>query len=107
MKHAIPSVDRLFVQFGGFLRTARKRRRYTIATVAERTSLSVQTISRLEKGDTGVSVGAFLSVIWLYGLDKQLAQVLHPDSDAQGKALDHFHLPQRVRAAKAKDEYDF
>ena len=37
-----------------------------------------------------------MSVIWLFGLDKQFAESIHPDRDETGKSLEYARLPTRV-----------
>lgn len=56
----IPSVNarRALKALGVNLKTARLKRRISVKGFAERVGVSESTISRLEKGDDGVSIGA-------------------------------------------------
>jgi transcriptional regulator with XRE-family HTH domain len=92
---------------GEYIRIARKRRKQTMKEVAERTRLGYQTIVRIEQGDPGVSISAYLGVLWLFGLDKEFVNSLHPERDKSGLALEIMGLPKRVAKAKKEDDYDF
>jgi len=72
-----------------------------MAEVAERLNLGYQTIFRIEKGDPGVSMTSYLSVVWLFDLDRQFVAAIHPDRDEAGKALEYSRLPERVRSKRA------
>jgi len=55
-----------------------------------------------------VAISAYVSVLWVLGLDRTLDAVADPDEDAHGKALEASRRPNRVRKRQApKDEYDF
>lgn len=104
----IPDVVLQLQHLGGFIRVARKRRRLSMAETGERLNLSYQTIVRIEKGDPGVSVAAYLSVLWLFGLDGAVLGAVHPDHDEAGKALEYSRLPQRVGSRRTTGvEHDF
>lgn len=108
MGRTLPEVTRSLQHLGEYIRVARKRRRMTMAEVGERLSLGYQTIVRLEKGDPGVSVAAYMSVLWLFGVDRQLAESIHPDRDETGKALEYARLPVRVgskRVTRAENDF--
>ena len=110
-----PSQDKTFPEValrlkhvGEYIRIARKRRRMTMAEVAERLNLGYQTIVRIEKGDPGVSMTSYLSVVWLFDLDRQFVAAIHPDRDEAGKALEYSRLPERVGTKRAvEDAHDF
>ncbi len=51
--------------FGERVRTARVRRRWSQANLAERMNVERRTVSRLEKGDPGVTTGVFLRALWV------------------------------------------
>ncbi len=83
--------------FGDRLRTFRKLNRLTIEQVAERAGLSRGTVSRLEAGDLGVSLGSLLSVCRALGLVDMLLDGVDPHKTAIGRAQFDRALPQRVR----------
>jgi DNA-binding XRE family transcriptional regulator len=93
---------------GEYIKIARKRRKMTIAEVGKRLNLGYQTISRLEKGNPNVSVSAYMGVLWLFRLDGQFAESMHPDRDETGKALELSRLPKRIKTKGGQAfEHDF
>ena len=90
------------------VRLARTRRGMSIAEVAAKASIDRNTLNALELGKPGVSIGAYVTVLWALGLDRTLDGVAHPDSDTHGKTLEASRRPMRVRKSqKSKNEYDF
>ena len=84
-------------KLGRDMKDARLRRRISVAVMAARASISRTTLNKIEKGDLGVSVGAYVTVLWILGMFdrvKDLADVRH---DALGLELDEERLPQRIR----------
>ena len=104
----LPSVTLHATHFGQYIRIARKRRKLSMADVADRLGISYQTIVRIEKGDPSVSMGAYLSVLWLFNFVQAAVNAAHPDHDETGKALELSRLPIRVRAKRvSSQEHDF
>jgi transcriptional regulator with XRE-family HTH domain len=79
------------------LRDARRRRRIPVALLAQRASISRTTLNKIEKGDPGVALGHYATVLFSLGMIDRLAEVADPRYDAVGYALDEERLPQRVR----------
>lgn len=101
--YALPiPVQRTLRKFGQDLRNARKRRRLTMSLVAERASISRSTLSKVENGNSGVSLGIYASVLFALGLLKHLEELADADKDVQGRLLEEEHLPQRVRRSSSK-----
>ena len=95
-------------QLGQRVRLARVRRSWTIVELAAKAGINRNTLSALELGKSGVAIGAYVTVLWVLGLEKTLDGVAHPDVDTHGKALEASRRPTRVRKTqKSKDEYDF
>ena len=95
-------------EIGYRLRLARTRRGMPIAEVAAKAGINRNTVNALELGKPGVAIGAYITVLWVLGLDKTLDGVAHPDSDTHGKTLEASRRPARVRKSqKSKNEYDF
>ncbi|MFZ2101368.1 MAG: helix-turn-helix domain-containing protein [Oricola sp.] len=63
-----PSTKRELRMLGARLREARLRRELTQQLIAERASISTFTLGRIEKGDPGVSIGAYAMVLQALGL---------------------------------------
>jgi hypothetical protein len=55
------------------------------------------TLHKLEKGDPGVSAGAYATVLFALGMADRLADLADPRHDAIGLALEEERLPQRIR----------
>lgn len=96
-------------ELGYRLRLARTRRGMSIAEVAAKAGINRNTLNALELGKPGVALGAYITVLWVLGLDKTLDAVAHPDADIHGKTLEASRRPARVRKRrqKSKNEYAF
>jgi len=93
---------------GHRVRLARTRRGMSIAEAAAKAGINRNTLNALELGKPGVSIGAYVTVLWALGLDRTLDGVAHPDTDTHGKTLEASRRPARVRKSqKSKNEYDF
>jgi len=100
---ALPlTVQRAIRKLGADISAARRRRGLTIAMVAERAFVGRNTITRVERGDPGVSLGIYATVLFVLGLADRLETLADPATDAIGLSLDLERLPRRVRSARAK-----
>ena len=97
--------DRLRV-YGGRIRMARMRRRWSQTELAERMGVERRTVSRLEQGNAGVGLGAFLGALWILGLWDTAQAVADPAADPVGVFMEQQRAPARVRRSKDK-ELDF
>jgi transcriptional regulator with XRE-family HTH domain len=106
---ALPAaVDEGIKALGNRIRLARQRRGWTLAEVAEKAGITLNTLSVLERGKPGVALGTYVAVLWVLGLDRTLQAVAAVDEDSHGKTLESSRRPQRVRKrAPGKNEYDF
>lgn len=96
------AVNRTLRELGQNLKTARLRRRLQAATVAERAFISRQTLTKVEKGDPGVAMGIYASVMLALGSLDQLKDVAAPALDAVGLQLEEQQLPKRVRYKRTR-----
>jgi transcriptional regulator with XRE-family HTH domain len=71
-----------------------------MALVAERAFVSRSTLARVERGDPGVSMGVYASVLFVLGLADRVGDLADPRTDAVGLALEDEQLPQRVRLSR-------
>ena len=90
-------VRRALAKLGADIRNARRRRRITVALLAERASVSRATLANIEKGDAGTSIGNYARVLFSLGLNDRLAELVDSRHDDAGLTLDSEQLPQRVR----------
>jgi len=75
---------------------ARKRRRISTATMAERARISRPTLARLERGDANVSLGIFATILFILGMNERLADLADATHDRIGLDLQAESLPQRI-----------
>ena len=87
-------------KLGHDLRDARRRRRIPVAIAAQRASISRTTLVKIEKGDPGVALGIYATVLFVMGMVERLADLADPKHDAVGLQLEEEHLPQRIRGAR-------
>lgn len=90
-------VRRALRKLGADLRDARRRRRIPTAIMAERAFISRMTLNRVEKGDPGVSLGIYATVLFVLGMTDRLAELADPTHDPVGVGLEAERLPQRIR----------
>ena len=102
-----PQVLARIAQLGDRGRVARIRRGWSSADLALKAGINRNTLSALEKGAPGTSIGVYVAVVWALGLDKTLDGVADPDADIHGKSLEASRRPRRVGRAAASDDYDF
>lgn len=90
-------VKRSLKRLGQDLRDARRRRRIPMRLAAERASISRATLSKIEKGDEGVSIGAYARILFILGMIQQFDDLASPKFDELGLNLEAEHLPKRIR----------
>jgi hypothetical protein len=64
---------------------------------AARASISRATLSKIEKGDEGVSLGAYARILFVLGMIQRLAELADPKFDELGLGLEAENLPKRIR----------
>lgn len=94
----LPRVSRLLRGYGGNLKLARLRRRYSAETVAKRADISRKTLSRVEKGDSSVALGIYARVMQVLRLEEDLAKLAV--DDPLGRKLQDTGLSPKLRAPK-------
>ena len=64
-----PQEQRLLCEFAERLKLARKRRRLSSAVVAQRAGISRTSLHKVETGDPGATLGTYLRVLAVLGLE--------------------------------------
>lgn len=92
-------------ELGQRVRIARVRRRLSTEDLAQACGMGRRTLYRIENGDPGIALGAFLNVLWKLALLDSLRGVANPDTDDHGKILEAASRPQRVRAPASDNDF--
>ncbi len=95
-------VKRALRKLGHDVRDARRRRRIPMAILAARASISRMTLNKIEKGDAGVHIGNYASVLFALGLSERLADLADVTHDAVGRELEEEQLPERIRLPRSQ-----
>lgn len=96
-----PSVTRAIAQLGADVSRARRRRRLSRASLAERSGVSEATLKRLEKGDGSVALENFARALNVLGELDRLEKLLDSATDELGLVLMDEQLPKRVRQRRS------
>lgn len=94
----LPKLQRTLEEVGEQIKLARLRRDLSAEQVAERAGIGRSTLVKLEKGDPGVAIGSLLKVLFVLGLDSDLAKVA--GDDLLGRRLQDLQLTTKERASK-------
>lgn len=89
-------VEQALQRLGENLRTARVRRKITIARAAERIGTGARAIMDAEKGKPSTGIVVYAALLWLYDLLQPLDDLADPATDREGLSLEK----TRVRARK-------
>lgn len=95
----LPAV-RALRKLGQDVRDARRRRRIPVAIASERASISRMTLLKIEKGEPGVAMGSYATILFVLGLTDRLADLADAKNDPVGLQLEEEHLPQRIRRSR-------
>lgn len=90
-------VRRVLRALGEDIRAARLRRRIPTKLMAERASISRMTLHKAERGDPGVSMGNYATILFVLGLHDGLGELADIKNDPVGQGLEEENLPQRIR----------
>ncbi len=91
---------RALKKLGSDIKDARKRRRITLQIMAERAGITRPTLVKVENGDPATSIGIYAKVIFILGLDKNLADLIDIRNDPVGIMIESEELPKKVRPKK-------
>lgn len=90
-------VMRALHKLGHDIKDARRRRRIPTELTAQRASIARSTLVKVEKGDPGVAIGSYATVLFVLGMTERLAELAEAKHDAVGLQLEEEHLPKRIR----------
>lgn len=94
----MPALRRLLHQLGDNIRAARLRRKLSAQLVAERAGMTRTTLRAVERGEAGVTIGAYANVLHSLGLEKDLSLIAR--DDVLGRKLQDAGLPTRARTPR-------
>ena len=96
----LPTSDKLLKNFGENLHLARKRRKITGEQMAARAGIARSTLWLIEKGDPGVAFGNYVQVLFVLGLENDLAKLA--TDDTLGRKLQDAKLIPSSRSSDKK-----
>lgn len=91
-------VERAVRKLGSDISLARRRRRISQASLAERMGASLSTVRRMEKGDARIPIHFFARALYVFGEIQALEHMLDTSNDEIGLSLMDERLPKRVRS---------
>src|SRR5260370_38356618 len=90
-------VKRALAKLGDDIRSARLRRRIPTTIMAARAFITRATLLKVERGDPGVSMGIYATVLFVLGLTSRLVDLADARSDDVRLQLEEGRLPKRIR----------
>jgi len=90
-------VKRALAKLGADIRSARLRRRISTTIMAGRAFITRTTLLKVERGDPGVSLGIYATVLFVLGLTPRVADLADARADETGHQLEEERLPKRIR----------
>ncbi|MFN8353709.1 MAG: helix-turn-helix transcriptional regulator [Spirosomataceae bacterium] len=105
MQHGIlllPTAQKIITQLGEDIKLARLRRKLSAEQVAERANISRSTLWQIEKGTPSVAMGAYLQVLFVLGLEKNMLNLA--SDDILGRKLQDADLLVKKRAPKKPNQ---
>jgi len=96
-----PTLESILKILGENIKLARLRRKITTTMLAERSGMGRVTLRKVENGNSGVTLGAYASVLFCLGLENDL--LIIGKDDALGRRLQDAALTHtKSRVAKQK-----
>ena len=94
----LPKNIKILKELGEQIQLARLRRKFSTAQIAERAGMGRKTVYNIEQGSPSVSIGSYLQVLFVLGLEKDLSMVAA--SDPLGRKLQDAGIVTGKRAPK-------
>ena len=85
------------IKLGEDIAIARKKRRISTVSMAERAFISRGTLYKVEKGDPSVSMGVYATVLSILGLVESIGDLADRSADTLGLDIDEDRLPKKVQ----------
>ena len=95
-----PQEQRLLAEMGERLRLARLRRKLSSTAVASRAGISRSSLYKVDAGDPGATMGAYLRVLTALGLESDLNSLAADDK--VGRKLQDLALAPQTSAARRR-----
>ena len=101
--NALPrTVRQALVKLGEDIAVARKKRRISTVSMAERAFISRGTLYKVERGDPSVSMGIYATVLAILGLVDGLGEAADRRTDTLGLDIDEDRLPKKIQPRRRK-----
>jgi transcriptional regulator with XRE-family HTH domain len=94
----LPKHKKLLKELGENIKLARLRRQFSTEQVSERANISRPTLHSIERGAESVSIGLYLQVLIVLGLEKDFLMIAKDDE--LGRKLQDAGLITKERAPK-------
>jgi transcriptional regulator with XRE-family HTH domain len=94
-------VTRAMAKLGRDISLARRRRRLSQASLADRSGIGVNTVRRLEKGEPSGSIEHLARILYVLGELERLEKLLDTGTDEVGLLMMDEDLPERIRARRS------
>jgi transcriptional regulator with XRE-family HTH domain len=94
----LPRAQKPISVLGENIKLARLRRKFSAEQVAERANISRPTLVSIEKGSPNVTIGAYVKVLSVLGLENDILEVANDDK--LGRRLQDAKLIVRERAPR-------
>jgi transcriptional regulator with XRE-family HTH domain len=94
----LPRAQKTISVLGENIKLARLRRKFSAEQVAERANISRPTLVSIEKGNPNVTIGAYVKVLSVLGLENDIMEVAKDDN--LGRRLQDAKLIVRERAPR-------
>lgn len=98
----LPKTQRILTELGENIKLARLRRKFSALQVSERANISRPTLVAIESGASSVSIGNYLLVLQVLGLEKDF--LLLAKDDELGRKLQDAGIKTKIRAPKRTDK---
>lgn len=97
-------IEKSLLDLGANLRTARLRRRLTIADVATKIGTGRRAVADAERGKPSTGAAVYVALLWVYGLLDDFRLLADPGRDQEGLTLARLRENKRVRYEQEPDD---